>query len=110
VRYLPRESRRRLRQAIPVALGLALVVGLIFTVAAAFAQVKKAEADQVLGPGGTAGPAVRGIAPHVVAVSLHPDITVGAIILAVAGSLLAGSAGSSHIVRLRPPDTLIRVA
>jgi putative ABC transport system permease protein len=48
VTYLRRELCRRTRQAVFVALGLALGVGLVITVAAASTGVKKAEA-QVLG-------------------------------------------------------------
>jgi hypothetical protein len=107
---LLRELHRRLRQATLVALGLALVADLILTVAAVFAEVKNAEAGQVLGSDGTARPAARGFASHVVAVSLHPDITVGVIVLAVSWPLLAGSAGIWRIARLRPPGALIRVA
>jgi putative ABC transport system permease protein len=43
VTYLRRELRRRMRQAIFVALGLAVGVGLVVTVAAASAGVKKAQ-------------------------------------------------------------------
>jgi putative ABC transport system permease protein len=68
-----------------------------------------------VGPGGVArrfsGPAAPS---HTVAVALHPSITVGvivlAVILAVAGALLAGSFGSWRIGRLRPVDALSQVA
>jgi putative ABC transport system permease protein len=57
------------------------------------------------------GPAVQ---THTVAVVLHPSVTVGAIvlavILAVAGGLLAGSFGSWRIAKLQPADALSRVA
>ena len=43
--YLRRELRRRMRQAIFVALGLAVGIGLVVTVSAASAGVKKAEAS-----------------------------------------------------------------
>ncbi len=50
---------------------------------------------------------------HVVAVPLHPAITGGvialAVILALAGGLLAGSFGSWRIARLRPVDALSQV-
>jgi putative ABC transport system permease protein len=53
-------------------------------------------------------------APHLVAVPLHPSITAGvivlAVILAVAGGLLAGAAGSWRIARLRPADALAQAA
>jgi putative ABC transport system permease protein len=49
-----------------------------------------------------------------VSVPLHPSVTIGvialAVILAVAGGLLAGSFGSWRIARLRPADALTRVA
>jgi putative ABC transport system permease protein len=51
---------------------------------------------------------------HTVAVPLHPAVTAGvivlAVLLAVAGGLLAGSLGSWRIARLRPADALSRVA
>jgi putative ABC transport system permease protein len=43
--YLGRELRRRMRQAVVIALGLAVGVGLVVTVIAASAGVKKAQAD-----------------------------------------------------------------
>jgi putative ABC transport system permease protein len=53
-------------------------------------------------------------APHLVAVPLHPSISAGvivlAVLLAVAGGLLAGAAGSWRIARLRPADALARLA
>jgi putative ABC transport system permease protein len=68
---------------------------------------------QAAGRGGGV-PRSPGIASHVVAVPLHPSVTVGvivlAVILAVAGGLLAGSIGSWRIARLRPADALSRVA
>ena len=70
---------------------------------AAFAQA----AGQVLPP------APGAAAPHAVAVPLHPAITVGVVvlaaILAMAGGLLAGAAGSWRIARLRPAAALARV-
>jgi putative ABC transport system permease protein len=70
---------------------------------AAFAQA----AGQVLPP------APGAAAPHLVAVALHPPVTVGvivlAVVLAVAGGLLAGAAGSWRIARLRPAAALARV-
>jgi putative ABC transport system permease protein len=45
VTYLGRELRRRMRQAIFIALGLAVGVGLVVTVNAASAGVKKAQSD-----------------------------------------------------------------
>jgi putative ABC transport system permease protein len=43
--YLGRELRRRMRQAVVIALGLALGVGLVITVSAASSGVKKAQSD-----------------------------------------------------------------
>jgi putative ABC transport system permease protein len=79
--------------------------------AAAFAQA----AGQAAGPGGGVAPAADpATAPHVVAVPLHPSITAGvivlAVLLAVAGGLLAGAFGSWRIARLRPADALTQVA
>lgn len=52
--------------------------------------------------------------PHVVAVALTPSVTAGVIVLAVvlalAGALLAGTLGSWRIAGLRPADALARVA
>jgi putative ABC transport system permease protein len=78
--------------------------------AAAFAQA----AGQAAGPGGVVPTPNPAAAPHVVAVPLHPSITAGvivlAVMLAVAGALLAGSFGSWRIARLRPADALTQVA
>jgi putative ABC transport system permease protein len=55
-----------------------------------------------------------GSVSHVVSVPLHPSVTVGviilAVVLAVGGSLLAGTLGSWRIAGLRPADALARVA
>ncbi|HEV2376614.1 MAG TPA: ABC transporter permease [Streptosporangiaceae bacterium] len=45
ITYLRRELRRRMRQAVFVALGLAIGIGLVVTVTAASAGVKKAQSD-----------------------------------------------------------------
>src|SRR3984893_18949224 len=45
ITYLWRELRRRMRQAIFIALGLAVGIGLVVTVPAASAGVKKAQSD-----------------------------------------------------------------
>jgi putative ABC transport system permease protein len=73
-------------------------------------------AGQAVGPG-PGGGVPRGpgtTASHVIAVPLHPSVTVGvivlAVILAVAGALLAGTFGSWRIARLRPVDALSQVA
>ena len=66
-------------------------------------------------PGGaTAGRAFPQAAAPTVAVPMSASVTVAAIVaavlLAVAGGLLAGSFGSWRIARLRPADALARVA
>ena len=45
ITYLRRELRRRMRQATFIALGLAVGIGLVVTVTAASAGVKKAQSD-----------------------------------------------------------------
>jgi putative ABC transport system permease protein len=54
------------------------------------------------------------VPPHTVPVPWHPSVTVGvialAVVLAVAGGLLAGSLAAWRIARLRPADALSRVA
>jgi len=70
--------------------------------------------SQAAGPGAPTGELDPATASHVVAVTVHPSVTVGviaaAVILAVGGGLLAGSFGSWRIARLRPADALARVA
>jgi putative ABC transport system permease protein len=78
---------------------------------AAFSQA----AGQAASPGGAVPPtADPATAAHVVAVPLHPSITAGvivlAVVLAVAGGLLAGVFGSWRIAKLRPADALTQVA
>jgi len=57
---------------------------------------------------------IGGSPVQTVAVPLHPSVSAGmivlAVILAVAGALLAGAFGSWRIARLRPADALSRVA
>ncbi len=69
---------------------------------------------QVQSAGGAVTRTIGGSPSHTVAVPLHPSITVGVIVLAVAlalaGGLLAGSLGSWRIARLRPVDALSQVA
>jgi hypothetical protein len=74
-----------------------------------------AASAQAAAPGGGVVPSQNpAAASHVVAVPLHPSITVGvialAVILSVAGGLMAGLAGSWRIANLRPADALARVA
>jgi putative ABC transport system permease protein len=106
--------------------GAAVGVGLGFAGAAIIDKI--APKLPVVVPGsGTGGPvqsqssvnggAVRtigGPSSHTIDVLLHPSITVGvillAVLLAVAGGLVAGSFGSWRIAKLRPADALSRVA
>jgi putative ABC transport system permease protein len=64
--------------------------------------------------GGPVQHVIGGSPDRTIAVPLHPSITVGvivlAVVLAVAGGLLAGSFGSWRIARLRPVDALSQVA
>jgi ABC-type antimicrobial peptide transport system permease subunit len=63
------------------------------------------------GPGGAQS--FTPTASHTVSVPMHASVTVGvialAVLLAVAGGLLAGSFGSWRIGRLRPAAALARV-
>jgi putative ABC transport system permease protein len=63
--------------------------------------------------GGPVQHVIGGTPDRTIAVPLHPSITVGvivlAVVLAVAGGLLAGSFGSWRIARLRPVDALSQV-
>jgi putative ABC transport system permease protein len=72
------------------------------------------QAQSVSGGGGPITRTIGGSPSHTVALPLHPSITVGVIVLAVvlalAGGLLAGSFGSWRIARLRPVDALSQVA
>jgi putative ABC transport system permease protein len=74
------------------------------------------QAQPVSGGSGQVSHTIAGAssAGHTVGVPLHPSITVGvivlAVILAVAGGLLAGSFASWRIAKLRPADALSRVA
>jgi putative ABC transport system permease protein len=104
--------------------GAAAGVGLGFAGSAIIAAVApKASATvggndgpQVTGPPGTPPPQMIGGASlsHTVAVTVHPSVSVGliilAVVLAIAGGLLAGAFGSWRIARLRPADALARVA
>jgi putative ABC transport system permease protein len=108
-------------------LGAAVGVGLGFAGAAIISKVApKLSADvpsssgslsqtqTTVGPGGVAHSLGPTAPSHTVPVPLHPSITVGvivlAVVLAVAGGLLAGSFGSWRIARLRPADALSQVA
>jgi putative ABC transport system permease protein len=70
---------------------------------------------QVSGPGGARAIPIGGSGlGHVVSVPLTPTVSTGVIVLAVllalAGALLAGAIGSWRIAGLRPADALTRVA
>jgi len=105
--------------------GAAVGVGLGFAGAAIIARVAPELSGVVSGntgpaasqPAGGPGPVnggPGGSGSHTVSVPLHPSVTVGvivlAVLLAVAGGLLAGSFASWRIARLRPADALSRVA
>jgi putative ABC transport system permease protein len=110
--------------------GAAAGVGLGFAGAAIVAAVAPTLTASVpssagafsLAGGQAVGPGPRGGVPHgpgptashLIAVPLHPSVTPGlvvlAVILAVAGGLLAGSLGSWRIARLRPADAMSRVS
>jgi putative ABC transport system permease protein len=99
-----------------VGLGFAGVAIIAAVAPKASATVGGNDGPQVTGPPGTPPPQMIGGASlsHPVAVALHPSVSVGLIILAVvlalAGGLLAGAFGSWRISRLRPADALARVA
>jgi putative ABC transport system permease protein len=69
---------------------------------------------QAVGGSGGGPVSFNPTASHTVAVPMSASVTAGAIVLAVvlalAGGLLAGSFGSWRIARLRPADALTRVA
>jgi putative ABC transport system permease protein len=109
-------------------LGAAVGVGLGFAGAAIISNVSPKLSALIPGSGGggnlqsqtangSSGPVqhvIGGTPDRTIAVPLHPSITVGvivlAVVLAVAGGLLAGSFGSWRIARLRPVDALSQVA
>jgi putative ABC transport system permease protein len=103
--------------------GAAVGVGLGFAGAAIVAAVAPKLSATVGGntgpqaslPAGAPAATIGGAAQaHTVSVPLHLSVTTGvivlAVILAVAGGLLAGSLGSWRIARLRPATALSRVA
>jgi putative ABC transport system permease protein len=102
--------------------GAAVGIGLGFAGATIIAAVAPKSAtipgssgasSQAGGAGAPTGELDPAKASHVVAVMVHPSISVGvivlAVLLAVGGGLLAGSIGSWRIARLRPADALARV-
>jgi len=107
--------------------GAAVGVGLGFAGASIIAKVAPKLPALIPGTGGgggtfqsqsvNGGPVSRtigGTPDRTIHVPLHPSITVNvivlAVLLAVAGGLLAGSFGSWRIAKLRPADALSRVA
>jgi len=98
-------------------LGAAVGVGLGFAGAAIInaiapqlsATLTEATGQHIVTPSGTSNPTVS----HTVAVPLSASVSaaaiVGAVVLALAGGLIAGSFGSWLISRLRPADALTRV-
>jgi putative ABC transport system permease protein len=98
--------------------GAAAGVGLGFAGAAIIAAIAPKLSATEPGSTGAAAGAIpiggQATQPRTVSVPLHPSVTVGvivlAVVLAVAGALLAGAFGSWRIGRLRPADALSRVA
>jgi putative ABC transport system permease protein len=122
-------SRRIIAQVIGESLAIGIVggaagVALGFAGAAIITSVAPTLTGDLSSPTGQHIQAVGGsgggpvsfnpTASHTVAVPMSASVTTGAIVLAVvlalAGGLLAGSFGSWRIVRLRPADALTRVA
>jgi putative ABC transport system permease protein len=103
-------------------IGAAVGVGLGFAGAAVIAHIAPKlpatiggnNGPQVSGPGGGQAQMIGGASlSHSVVVPVHPSVGAGvivlAVILAVAGGLLAGTFGSWRIAGLRPADALSRV-
>jgi putative ABC transport system permease protein len=94
--------------------GAAAGIGLGYTGAAIIAAVTPSVSATIGSNGEGRGTLIGGSPVQTVAVPLHPTISAGmivlAVILAVAGALLAGGFGSWRIARLRPADALSRVA
>jgi putative ABC transport system permease protein len=101
--------------------GAALGVGLGFAGAAIIAAAAPKLSEKIPENTGAVGQVLSagsgplgGSTYRTLSVALHPSVTVAvivlAVILAVAGGLLAGSLGSWRIAKLRPADALSRVA
>jgi putative ABC transport system permease protein len=96
--------------------GAAAGIALGYTGAAIIAAVIRSVSETVgsNNPGGGNGTLIGGGPVRTVAVPLHLPVSAGlialAVLLAIAGALLAGAFGSWRIARLRPADALSRVA
>ena len=94
--------------------GAAAGIGLSYTGAAIIAAVTPSVSATIGSNGEGRGTLIGGSPVQTVAVPLHLSVSAGmivlAVILAVAGALLAGAFGSWRIARLRPADALSRVA
>jgi putative ABC transport system permease protein len=94
--------------------GAAAGIALGYTGAAIIAAAMRSVSATVGSNGGGHGTLIGGSPVRTVAVPLHlsvsADMIVLAVLLAVAGALLAGAFGSWRIARLRPADALSRVA
>ena len=108
--YLRRELRRRMRQVIFISLGLAIGIGLVITVTAASAGVAQAQGKVLhsLYGVGTDITVTKAVTVH-----LNAQVTLAAValavVLAIAGGLIAGGFGGWRAARLRPADALARV-
>jgi putative ABC transport system permease protein len=101
--------------AVGIGLGFA-GAGIIAAIAPKLSETYGASSTPVNAPAGAMAGSVGGptTQPHTVAVPLHPSVTVGvialAVVLAIAGGLLAGTVASWRIGKLRPADALAKVA
>jgi putative ABC transport system permease protein len=91
--------------------GAAIIAGIAPTLPVTF----DANEGPQVGPGGGQARMLGGASlSHPVSVPVHPSVTAGVVVLAVllamAGGLLAGAFGSWRIAGLRPADALSRVA
>jgi putative ABC transport system permease protein len=100
--------------ALGVALGFAGAAIITSVAPNLTATVSSSTAQRVVAVGGGGPQSFSPTVTHTVAVPMSASVTVGAIVVAVllalAGGLLAGSFGGWRIARLRPADALARVA
>jgi len=91
--------------------GAALITRIAPKLSATYATPTGGRVSTAGGPGGPQS--FIPTASHTVSVPMHASVTVGvivlAVVLAVAGGLLAGTFGSWRIGRLRPAAALARV-